>query len=124
VSYRIARATQRNPASKKPKTQNPNQTNPPQQKTKQNQQQNKEQKQKPNPKQSKNNNNNNQTNKNPHQTQNLLGRWGHGFCYDLDRRTASEGPHQAKQFYLRFTGRDGGKVVGGKRRGEGGFLYM
>ena len=32
-------------------------------------------------------------------------------CYDLDRHTASEGPHQAKQFHMRFIGRERGKVV-------------
>jgi hypothetical protein len=46
---------------------------------------------------------------------------------------ASEGPHQAKQFHVRFIGREGGKVAmereGGKKRkreiGGGGIsLYM
>ena len=32
-------------------------------------------------------------------------------CYDLDRRTASRGPHQAKQFHVRFIEKDKGKVV-------------
>lgn len=51
--------------------------------------------------------------------------------YDLERREASEGPHQAKQFHVRFIGRERGKVAmereGGRRErersGELFFIY-
>jgi hypothetical protein len=38
-------------------------------------------------------------------------------CYDLEYRVASEGLHQAKQFHVRFIGREKGKVVA-ERKGS------
>jgi hypothetical protein len=43
---------------------------------------------------------------------------GSNLCYVLDRHTASEGPHQAKQFHMGFIGKERGKWTkeeGGKR---------
>jgi hypothetical protein len=53
-------------------------------------------------------------------------------CYDLECLPASEGPHQAKQFHMRFTRRERGKVTVEKegrereseRWGGGLSLYM
>ena len=43
-------------------------------------------------------------------------------CHNLYCHTASEGPHQAKQFHMRFIEREKGKVAaereGGKKEGE------
>ena len=54
---------------------------------------------------------------------------GSNLCYVLDRHTASEGPHQAKQFHVKFIERKRGKVVeregeGEKERSRGFYLYM
>ena len=38
-------------------------------------------------------------------------------CYDFDCHMASEEPHQAKQFHVRFIGREKGKVVA-ERKGS------
>ena len=53
---------------------------------------------------------------------------GSNLCYVLDRHTASEGPHQAKQFHMRFIGRERQGPVereGGRELERyGGHLYM
>ena len=51
-------------------------------------------------------------------------------CYDLECHTASEESHKAKQFHVRFIGRERGKVAaereGGKRERpiREAFLYI